>query len=121
MAVQLRSVEATYVSSLGLEQAFKDGNHPLERAAALRAGVNELKKQGGAGPIWGAQLEVALAIALEEQGKRAEAASCARRAVTVLESALGSKSHDYRETLHTLATLFEEAGNSVALEFTRRI
>ena len=121
MAVQLRAVEATYVSSLGLEQAFKDGNHPLERAAALRAGVNELKKLGGAGPIWGAQLEVALAIALEEHGKRAEAAAAAKRSVAVLEYALGPKSHDYRETLRTLATLFEEAGNVVALEFTRRI
>jgi len=121
MAVQLRSVEATYVSSLGLEQAFKDGNHPLERAAALRSGVIELKKQSGAGPIWGAQLEVALAIALEEHGKRAEAAASARRAVAVLESALGTKSHEYHETLRTLATLFEEAGNSVSLEFSRRI
>jgi hypothetical protein len=121
MATQLHVIEGIYVCSLGLEQAFKDGNHPLERLAALRSGVTELKRQSGAGPIWGAQLEVALAIALEEQGKRAEAAASAKRAVTVLESALGSKSHDYRETLHTLATLFEEAGNSVALEFTRRI
>ena len=122
MATQLRAVEATYVCALGLEQAFKDETHPLERLAALRSGVTELKKQGGAGPIWGAQLEVALAIALEEQGKRAEAAAAAKRAVSVLESALGPKSHDYRETLRTLATLFEEGGNNtVSLEFARRI
>ena len=121
-AVQLHAVEAIYVSSLGLDQSFKDGSHPLERAAALRAGVNELKKMGGAGPIWGAQLEVSLAIALEEHGKRAEAGASAKRAVAVLETALGPKSRDYRETLRTLATLFEEGGNSAAaIDFTRRI
>ena len=122
MAVQLHSVEAIYVSSLGLEQAFRDGNHPLERVACLKSGVAELKKQGGAASIWGAQLEVALAIALEEQGKRMDAAGAAKRAVAVLEAALGPKSRDYRETLRTLATLFEEGGNSAAAsEFTRRI
>ena len=122
MALQLHAVEATYVCSLGLEQSFKDGNHPMERVAALRSGVAELKKQGGAGPIWGAQLEVALAIALEEQGKRMDAASAAKRAVAVLEAALGPKSRDYREALRTLATLFEEGGNSAtAVEFSRRI
>ena len=122
MAVQLHAVEATYVSALGLEQSFKDGNHPMERVAALKSGVAELKKQGGAGPIWGAQLEVSLAIALEEQGKRMEAAASAKRAVNVLETALGPKSRDYRETLRTLATLFEEGGNSAAAsEYSRRI
>ena len=44
MAVQLHSVEAIYVSSLGLEQTFKDSNRPLERTASLKAGVVELKK-----------------------------------------------------------------------------
>ena len=122
MAVQLHSVEAIYVSSLGLEQTFKDSNRPLERTASLKAGVVELKKQRGAGPIWGAQLEVALAIALEDQGKRVDAAASAKRAVTVLESALGPRSRDYLETLRTLATLFEEGGNSVvASEYSRRI
>lgn len=122
MALQLHAVEAIYVSSLGLEQAFKDSTRPMERLAALRSGVNELKKQGGAGPIWGAQLEVALAIALEEQGKRMEAGAAAKRAVAVLETALGPKARDYRETLRTLATLFEEGGNSAAAsEFIRRI
>ena len=122
MSAQLHLAETTYVSSLGLEQAFKDSNRPMERVASLRSGVNELKKQSGAGPIWGAQLEVALAIALEEQGKRMEAAASAKKAVAVLEYALGPKSRDYRETLRTLATLFEEGGNSVAAsEFTRRI
>lgn len=121
VAVTLRNVEATYISSLGLEQVFKENSRPLERVAALRSGVNELKKQGGAGPIWGAQMEVALAIALEEQGKRGDAATAARRAVAVLENALGPKSHDFRETLRTLTTLFEEGGNVVAAEFARRL
>jgi hypothetical protein len=121
MATQIHSVEAIYVSALGLEACFKDDNRSLERIAALRSGVVELKRQSGAGPIWGAQLEVQLAVALEELGKRVEAAAAAKRAVVVLEAAFGSKSHDYRETLHTLATLFEENGNSAASEFTRRI
>ena len=120
--IEIGTIVCGILIALGLEQAFKDGNHPMERVAALKSGVNELKKQGGAGPIWGAQLEVSLAIALEEQNKRIEAAASAKRAVAVLEAALGPKSRDYRETLRTLATLFEEGGNSAAAsEFTRRI
>lgn len=118
IAVQLQLTDGIYQSTMALDQTFKESDKPMERVGVLRAGSTELKRVGTDKSLWAAQVDVALAVALEDQNKRAEAASIAKKAVGVLETSLGLKSREYRETLRMLATMFEEDGNaSVAGEF----
>lgn len=111
-AVQLQLPEGIFQSTQALDQAFKESDKPMERVGALRSGSTELKKLGTDKSLWAAQIDVALAIALEDQSKRGEAATTAKKAVGVLESALGLRSREYRETLRMLSTMFEEDGNA---------
>jgi hypothetical protein len=120
MAVQLKNVAAVQQATFGLEQAFKDPEHALERITSLRSGAAKIRDLAGANSPLAAQVDVQLAVALEDNGKRTEAATVARRALAVLESTLGPKSREFRETLRTLAVMFEEDGHVGAAEFTNR-
>jgi tetratricopeptide (TPR) repeat protein len=111
-SLELRNPDSAYQSLAALDTYFKDNDKPMERLAVWRGGVESLKKLGGSGSIWAAQAELALAVALEEHGKRQEAASTARKALPVLEQAFGSKSREYRQTLRMLIGIFEEDGNA---------
>lgn len=111
-AANLKNTDALFQAITALDQLFKENDHPMERISTLKSGADLLKKAGGAGVIWAAQVEVALACALEDQGKRQEAASTARKALPVLEQNFGAKSREYRETLRMLIGMFEDDGNA---------
>ncbi|BDC52644.1 hypothetical protein F183_A49590 [Bryobacterales bacterium F-183] len=113
-AFQLKLPDPMYQSLMALDQLFQDNDRPQERVASLRAGADALRKFPGSGPIWAAQADIALACALEDQGKRAEAATLARKALPVLEASYGFRSREYLDTLRMLITMFEEDGNAAA-------
>jgi tetratricopeptide (TPR) repeat protein len=120
-AVGLKNPDALFQIVMAMDQMFKENDRPLERTATLKSGGDLLRKFGGAGPIWAAQVDIALACALEDQGKRQEAASTARRALPVLEQSFGAKSREYRDTLRMLIGMFEEDGNAtVASDLTAK-
>jgi hypothetical protein len=111
-SVNLKNPDSQFQAMSALDALFKDNDRPMERLAILRSGSDSLKKLGGGGQIWAAQADVALAVALEDQGKRQEAASTARKALPVLEQSFGAKSREYRQTLRMLIGIFEEDGNA---------
>jgi hypothetical protein len=111
-SVNLKSLDHMFQATMAMDQLFKENDRPLERVAALRSGADALRKVVPSGAIWAAQVDIALACALEDQGKRAEAASTARKALPVLEQNFGSRSREYRETLRMLIGMFEEDGNA---------
>jgi tetratricopeptide (TPR) repeat protein len=120
-ATNLKNADGMFQAMTSLDGLFKDNERPLERLAVLRSGADMLKKLGPGGTIWAAQAEIALAVALEDQGKRTEAASTARKALPVLEQSFGAKSREYRTTLRMLIGMFEEDGNaSVASDLTSK-
>jgi hypothetical protein len=69
-AVNLKNPDALFQIVNAMDQMFKENDRPLERVATLKSGGDLLRKFGGAGPIWAAQVDIALACALEDQGKR---------------------------------------------------
>ncbi len=111
-AVNLRSSDSLFQTVTAMDQLFKENDRPMERVSTLKSGSEMLKKFGATGAIWGAQVDIALACALEDQGKRSEAANTARKALPVLEVNFGAKSREYRETLRMLIGMFEEDGNA---------
>jgi len=111
-AVNLKNADSVFQSTSALDTLFKDNERPMERVAILRSGSDMLKKFGNGGAIWAAQAEIALAVALEDQGKRQDAAATARKALSVLEQNFGAKSREYRGTLRMLIGMFEEDGNA---------
>lgn len=113
-AFNLKLPDPMYQTMAALDQLFKDNDRPMERIATLRSGSDALRKLPGSGPLWAAQADIALACALEDQGKRQEAAALARKALPVLEASYGFRSREYLDTLRMLITMFEEDGNSVA-------
>lgn len=114
-AFNLKQADPLYQSLMALDQLFKDNDRPLERITALRSGGDALRKfPGSSGAIWAAHADIALACALEDQGKRQEAAALARKALPVLEANYGFRSREYLETLRMLITVFEEDGNAAA-------
>lgn len=108
----MKSPDGLFQAMSSLDTLFKDNARPLERVAILKSGADSLKKMGPGGALWAAQAEIALAVALEDHGKRQEAANTARRALPVLEQNFGSKSREYRVTLRMLIGVFEEDGNA---------
>ena len=111
-AANLKNTDSLFQVIAALDQLFKENDHPMERISALKSGGDLLRKIGGAGVIWAAQVDVALACALEDQGKRQEAAATARKALPVLEQNFGLKSREYRDTLRMLIGMFEDDGNA---------